>query len=207
MTMRMGGCLKTTPWNNNDMGVTPGTAKVQTDITSLIFAWIWQIRCLWACTQSLDAARMIACRNFIKYVGVKEVWSWWGFLVPTAKVKSGYLAPTPRIGRNDTWRWDKGPAESPRGLYGWGSVADRTSRSIVANYASGSCSVAWATWESTKEWIFMDRSPHLAIGYLGMDESWMHVYEGWYMGLTCPWYEELNMHVCEMCMFGAWDTC
>ena len=45
----------------------------------------------------------------------------------------------------------------------------------------------------------MDGSPHLAIEYLRRQESRMHVYEGWYMCLTDPRYEELTMHVWGMC--------
>ena len=91
------------------------------------------------------------------------------------------------LGRNSYERDKKllnggvgGPTQSPRGSYGWGGVGGWTPRSILGNYASGSCSVVWATWGSTKKgtslngkstsshWIHTNgRGPKTCVGEFG----------------------------------------
>ena len=68
----MGRCPGTAPWNSSGLGVTPGTAKVQTGITSSLVARMGQVRCPWASTESVDADRVVVRRNPITYVKVME---------------------------------------------------------------------------------------------------------------------------------------
>ena len=59
----MGRCLRTTPWNNNDLGVAPGTAEIRTSITSSIFARMGPVRSILVFTHRVDVNGVVTRKN------------------------------------------------------------------------------------------------------------------------------------------------
>ena len=109
-----------------------------------------------------------------------------------------HLAPILIKRQNVTWRWDRGPIESPEAYMGEATLPTDPTQGrtiqlpwalgqhggIVAKETLSCCSVAPTTQLSTKDWISMNGSPRLTIGYLLRREFWIHVYEGL---VTQPW--------------------
>ena len=56
-------CLGTSPWTNNDLGVAPGTTKVRTCMTSLIFAGMGQVKSPSASKEIVDVDGVAVCNK------------------------------------------------------------------------------------------------------------------------------------------------
>ena len=115
-------CPKTSPWYNSGLGVAIGTVKVWASITSSILTRAGKARSPSTSTWNIDANGVVACEHKGSYKEEMLFWSCWGSQ-PQRLRENVYLVQLLVEIQKVSWLWSEGLAQSPRGLYEWGSVA------------------------------------------------------------------------------------